>query len=155
MGHYATNSMSLLETADKDLQILFKIVVVKFDNIITSAHRTSERQFELFQQGRTLIGGVWIVTDQSKVVTTVDGITKLSKHNADPSEAVDAVPYPWNPNDTRRIHLFAGYVIGVAEMLKQEGQMLYSLRWGGDWDGDTEVEDEIFKDLCHFEIIKI
>jgi len=28
------------------------------------------------------------------------------------------------------------------------------LRWGGDWDGDTEVRDNGFDDLVHFEIVE-
>lgn len=27
-----------------------------------------------------------------------------------------------------------------------------TLRWGGDWDSDTEVNDNSFDDLVHFEI---
>jgi len=26
------------------------------------------------------------------------------------------------------------------------------LRWGGDWDGDTELDDNKFDDLPHFEL---
>ena len=26
------------------------------------------------------------------------------------------------------------------------------IRWGGDWDNDTEVKDTGFKDLPHFEL---
>jgi len=28
----------------------------------------------------------------------------------------------------------------------------YPLRWGGDWDGDTETNDNRFDDLVHFEL---
>ena len=28
------------------------------------------------------------------------------------------------------------------------------LRWGGDWDRDTEVRDNTFDDLVHFEIVE-
>jgi hypothetical protein len=27
------------------------------------------------------------------------------------------------------------------------------LRWGGDWDMDTEVKDNKFDDLVHFELV--
>jgi hypothetical protein len=26
------------------------------------------------------------------------------------------------------------------------------IRWGGDWDEDTQVKDELFNDLFHFEV---
>jgi len=29
-----------------------------------------------------------------------------------------------------------------------------TLRWGGDWDRDTEVQDNSFDDLVHFEIVE-
>ena len=28
------------------------------------------------------------------------------------------------------------------------------IRWGGDWDSDTQVKDNKFDDLVHFELIK-
>ena len=32
--------------------------------------------------------------------------------------------------------------------------MNIKLRWGGDWDRDTQVKDNSFDDLLHFELIK-
>ncbi len=33
-------------------------------------------------------------------------------------------------------------------------QMGTPLRWGGDWDGDTELRDQKFVDLPHFEVLE-
>ena len=33
-------------------------------------------------------------------------------------------------------------------------QLGLSFRWGGDWDRDTEVNDNAFDDLVHYEIIE-
>jgi peptidoglycan L-alanyl-D-glutamate endopeptidase CwlK len=153
MGRYSENSLKIIETIHPDLQVLFQEVVKVFDNTPTSGHRTPEHQFELFKEGRTLIDGAWIVTNADNVLTTVDGITKLSKHNLTPSEALDVIPYPINGKDYLRVYHFAGWVLGIAIRLKIEGKITHSIRWGGDWDSDTEVQDNTFNDLCHFEII--
>jgi peptidoglycan LD-endopeptidase CwlK len=44
--------------------------------------------------------------------------------------------------------LFAGYVLATAKA------MGIDLRWGGDWNRDTEVRDNSFDDLVHFEIVE-
>jgi len=69
-------------------------------------------------------------------------------HNTVPSLAVDVTPYPIKWDDRERQTLFAGYVLATAKA------MGVSLRWGGDWDRDTEVRDNSFDDLVHFEIVK-
>ena len=76
------------------------------------------------------------------------------KHNSMPSQAVDVAPYPINWHDRERFHYFAGYVMGVAERLRQEGKIRSYLRWGGDWSMDTQVKDNRFDDLVHFEIVE-
>ena len=48
--------------------------------------------------------------------------------------------------DRERFHLFAGYVLGVAR------GMGITLRWGGDWNMNFEVDDNKFDDFPHFEL---
>ena len=67
--------------------------------------------------------------------------------------AVDAVPYPIDWNDTNRMRFFAGFVMGVAARLYHEGLITHKVRWGGDWDRDTDVKDNRFQDLPHFELV--
>ena len=72
-----------------------------------------------------------------------------SKHNTMPSKAVDLMPTPVNfKSKSLREELcyIAGAMITIA---KQEG---VTLRWGGDWDQDGDLEDNSFDDLFHFEI---
>ncbi len=69
------------------------------------------------------------------------------KHNRKPSEAIDAAPYPIDWDDLNRFYYFAGYVKGIAN------EMGIKIRWGGDWDGDTILDDQTFMDLPHFEIL--
>jgi peptidoglycan L-alanyl-D-glutamate endopeptidase CwlK len=51
------------------------------------------------------------------------------------------------------MHYFAGYVKATAEQLKKDQLICHDIRWGGDWDSDTEVNDQTFIDLPHFELI--
>ena|SRR5579863_7616569 len=48
-------------------------------------------QFTLFQEGRQLENGQWIVVDQTKVVTDLDGTLHKSAHNTWPSQAFDVL----------------------------------------------------------------
>lgn len=68
------------------------------------------------------------------------------KHNKRPAEATDAAPYPIDWEDRERFIMFGGYVLGIAFELN------IGLRWGGDWDRDTQVKDNRFDDLVHFEL---
>lgn len=54
-------------------------------------HRTPEKQFELFKQGRSknIKTGIWEVVSSNEIVTNRDGINKLSMHNYFPSRAFD------------------------------------------------------------------
>ena len=142
MPSYSAKSRSRLETCHENLQILFNEVVKSFDCTIVSGHRTREEQAALYAQGRDKPGNI---------VTTKDGVVELSKHQGvdgeEPSWAVDATPYPIDWADEERMVYFAGFVKGVAS------RMGIKIRWGGDWDSDTETDDEGFRDLPHYELV--
>ena len=128
MPKFSRKSLSKLETCDKRLQDLFLTVVKKFDCTILEGHRSKDRQNKLFDEGKSKLK------------------YPKGKHNSLPSKAVDVAPYPIDWNDRQRFTYFAGYVIGIAY------QMGLKIRWGGDWDMDTQVKDNNFDDLPHFEI---
>jgi len=142
MPSFGQKSRSRLDTCHDNLRLLFEEVVKTFDCTIVSGHRTREEQAALYAQGRDKPGSV---------VTMRDGVVKLSNHQGvdgeEPSLAVDAVPYPIDWKDTERMVYFAGFVKGVAV------RMGIKIRWGGDWDSDTETDDERFRDLPHFELV--
>ena len=72
-----------------------------------------------------------------------------SKHNKTPSVAVDWTPTPVNLK-SRSLREELCYIAGAATVIaKQEG---FTLRWGGDWDQDGDLEDNTFDDLFHVEI---
>ncbi|MFC1555156.1 M15 family peptidase [candidate division KSB1 bacterium] len=129
-NQYGTNSEEKLNQCHPDLQKVFRAVLKKFDHSILEGHRGRIRQNELYENGK------------SKVKYP------NGKHNKIPSEAVDAVPYPIDWSNRERMTLFAGWVLGVAQA------MGIAIRWGGDWDQDTEVIDNNFDDLVHFELVR-
>ena len=129
MPSFSKRSQDRLSTCRSELQTLFYEVVKGFDCTVLCGHRGRAEQTEAFESGRSKVR--W-----------PDG-----KHNSNPSEAVDVVPYPVNWNDLARFYFFGGYVKAKAEELG------INIRWGGDWDGDTSVTDQNFNDLPHFELI--
>ena len=136
MPTYSQRSKDKLASCHKDLQEIFTYVIIGFDNTILCGNRNKEDQDEAFRKGL------------SKVEYP------NSKHNSNPSMAVDAVPYPIDWEDTNRMRYFAGYVQGIALMLYQNHQIDHLVRWGGDWNKDTELKDNRFQDLPHFELYK-
>lgn len=76
-----------------------------------------------------------------------------AKHTVGPAsgrrkaEAVDLLPVaPIDWDDRERFALLAGLMFAAAHELGA------SIRWGGDWDGDTQTRDETFRDSGHFEL---
>ena len=128
MPRFGKRSIGRLQTCDQKLQELFYEVVKHFDCSIIEGHRGEERQNKAFADGK------------SKVKYP------NGKHNQNPSIAVDVAPYPIDWSDRDRFHYFGGFVLGVAK------QMGMNIRWGGDWNQDTETKDNKFDDLVHFEI---
>lgn len=135
MPKFCQSSFSKLSTCHADLQALFYEVIKYFDCTIIEGYRNKEDQERAFKAGNTKLH--W-----------PDG-----KHNSQPSMAVDVAPYPIDWKNSSRFYWFAGYVMGIAQKLKDEGKMTHAVRFGGDWDGDKNIYDENFKDLVHFELV--
>ena len=128
MPRFGKRSKERLATCEKDLQMVFNEVIKYVDCSILEGHRSKDRQNSLYEDGKTKVR------------------YPNGRHNASPSRAVDVTPYPVDWADRERQTLFAGFVLGVAN------QMGINLRWGGDWDQDFEVKDNMFDDFPHFEI---
>ena len=95
------------------------------DLMVTATYRSPQEQAALYRKGRVLIGGTWVIDDNptTSVVTNIDGMSKLSRHNSQPAEALDFAvliggKVSW---DAREYH-----PVGV--LAKARG-----LVWGGDW----------------------
>ena len=154
MPYYSRNSKDKLNTCHPDLITLFNEVIKYFDNTIIYGYRSPAIQMELFKAGRELKNDEWTITDKSKIVTYCDGYNKKSNHNHDPSMAVDAFPSPIEWNDRERAYYFAGHVLMLAKKLREDRRISHDIRWGGDWDMDTKVQDQVFMDLAHYEIVE-
>jgi len=128
MPSFGKKSQERLNTCDPRLVELFEIVVEDFDCTVIEGYRDKEAQNRAFDEGKSKL--------------------KFPKgnHNKYPSLAVDVAPYPIDWEDRDRFHYFAGFVKGIASQLGLE------IRWGGDWDSDTQTRDNNFDDLPHFEV---
>jgi len=129
MPRFGKKSRERLGTCDKRLQDVFNEVIKYVDCSILEGHRDEKRQDKLFEESKTKVR------------------YPMGRHNSSPSRAVDVVPYPVDWEDRERFHLFSGFVLGLAR------GMGITLRWGGDWNMNFEVDDNKFDDFPHFELI--
>ena len=157
MGKYSFNSELRLSTVEKKLEGVFRLVLKRFDHTILVGHRNQEQQ------------------NNAVAMKTSTKSWPDSKHNASPSQAVDAAPYypdatnsiDWRTDaammeaakkgdwdevksileNIKRWHTFGGYVLGAGD------GMGIPLRWGGDWNLNFKFNDQRLVDLPHFEVI--
>lgn len=135
MPRFGQESFTKLSTCHLDLQTIFYEVIKTFDCKVLEGHRTQDDQDAAFERGASKLK--W-----------PDG-----KHNHLPSMAIDVAPYPIDWKNIKRFYWFAGFVMGIACRLKEEGKITHSLRFGGDWDSDKDITDQSFNDLVHFELV--
>jgi len=136
MYKFGKRSRKALASAHPDLQNLFNEVIKIHDCAVIYGHRNEEQQTEMVDKGYSKLN------------------FPNSKHNSNPSMAVDVAPYftncknkiDWN-NREKFVH-FAGVVKGVAH------QLGIKIRWGGDWDNDNELRDQTWMDLPHYELLE-
>lgn len=111
-----------------------------FDCFVVYGHRTVAEQQALFALGRTRPG---------RRVTNIDGVTKLSRHNHQPSLAVDLAPAAviatgkWKDTpETNRLF----DEIGACMKRVAQDMAVTDYRWGGDF--------RSLKDRPHHEIMR-
>lgn len=136
MPKYSKISLGRLEECHSDLQLIFNRVIKLFDNSILCGHRSEDEQNSALYSGNSKLS------------------FPNSKHNKVPSMAVDSIPYPIDWKNTKRMIYYAGMVKAIGEIFIEEGKVTHVIRWGGDWDMDTETSDNKFNDLVHFELVK-
>lgn len=142
---FSKESMEQWMTVHPKLQELFMAVSEDYDCKIMEGHRGQKKQDEYFFQGLSKVR------------------FPDSKHNSEPSLAVDAGPYPIKWPDEHllkdmtaaekeqiarlvRWYHFIGFVCGMAAAKGIE------IRSGADWNQNNDFEDQKFKDLPHFEL---
>ena len=129
MPKFSQKSLDRLNECDKRLYAIFSEVVKHFDCTVLEGYRSEIEQNRLYEQGKTKVK------------------YPNGKHNQRPSMAVDVIPYPIDWQDRERMCYFAGHVMAIAKTM-----FGVDIRWGGDWDLDTDLADNVFDDLPHFEI---
>lgn len=126
---YSKASQAKLGTCHDSLQLVFAEVIRHVDCTVLEGFRPEQVQNELFRSGKSQL--MW----------------PAGKHNQSPSLAIDVAPYPIQWKDRERFTLFAGFVLGIAAA---KG---VTLRWGGDWNRNFQVNENNFDDLVHFELV--
>ncbi|MFA5378022.1 MAG: M15 family peptidase [Dehalococcoidia bacterium] len=129
MPRFSAISRERLESCDPRIQSVLNEVIKHFDCTIIEGHRGQADQDRAYSRGKSKLK--W----------------PNGEHNKQPSRAVDAMPYPIDWKDINRLCYFAGYVMATALA------MGIKLRWGKDWDGDTDLNDQTFLDGPHFELV--
>ena len=128
---------SLFRLKDVNIKIInlsllaIKRTPIDFGIAWMGGKRTAEEQNQLFKDG----------------YSQCDGYEKISKHQS--GDAVD-------------LNVFInGSVVDNKEMLCVVAGVMFAcanelnikIRWGGDWDSDSDVRDNKFNDLYHYELI--
>jgi len=130
MPAFGTASRARLDTCHIDLIQVCELVIPNYDFTVLEGFRSNARQDELFRQGKSKLQA------------------GESKHNSDPSMAVDIAPWPIDWEDHRRFYLLAGFMFQAAS------QLGVKLRFGGDWNSNWNLDDQSFFDLVHFELLE-
>jgi peptidoglycan L-alanyl-D-glutamate endopeptidase CwlK len=130
MPSFSKTSKSRLKQCDTRLRNVLNEAIKYYDFSVLCGHRGKKEQDDAFNAGA------------SKVKYP------NSKHNKEPSLAVDVAPYPisWEKKKIPRFFYLAGLIMGIAK------SMGVPLRWGHDWDMDDDFYDQGFNDAPHFEI---
>lgn len=138
MPEFSQSSERALQTCHPALRKVCRRVIRTFDFTVIEGHRGKERQNRLVEEGRSKVE--W----------------PNSKHNEKPSLAVDLAPYPIDWEARGRFQVLAGHVMMAFHQLQGGGVIApaFALRWGGDWDRDDVLDDQLFDDLPHFELIE-
>lgn len=122
MPGFSLKSLERLAQCDFRLQQLFQDVIQHQNCAILVGHRCEADQNKACTEGKSEL--VW----------------PNSKHNSQPSLAVDAAPYPIDWENIESFKLFGMFVKLRAKALN------IPIRWGGDF--------KSFKDYDHFELIE-
>lgn len=129
MPTFSPLSEARLQTCSPLLQQLLREAIKEIDFTVLCGHRGQEEQDEAFRTKKSTVK--W----------------PDSRHNKQPSLAVDVAPYPVDWKDTARFARLVGYIERIAD------EKRIAIRWGGDWNGNWRTSDERFTDMPHIELI--
>ena len=129
MPRFSQRSKDALKGVHPDLVRLMEAAIIDspIDFTIVEGVRTTERQKQLYAQGRTVKG---------TKVTNADGVKNKSNHQAKPDGYGHAVDlYPFVDGKLRITEPYVVYNLRViADHIKVKAKkMNIKLTWGGDW----------------------
>lgn len=136
MPKFGKRSLSKLETCHPDIQKVLKEAIKYVDFGVVEGHRGKELQDKYYNEGKSKLK------------------FPKSKHNKNPSLAVDIVPYVKVPgkkgfydwNNIERYRNIVFFIRGIA------AGMGVNIRLGADWDSDFYCTDQTFHDIPHLEL---
>ena len=131
MYTFGKSSTEKLLTCINELQVVAHEAIKLVDFSIIHGYRTQEQQDLIYAQGLS----------KAKYPN--------SKHNTNPSDAFDFMPYPVDWKDTKQFSYIAGIIVGIG---LAKGIIL---RWGGDWNQNGKINDERFLDFGHIEFVRM
>ena len=131
MYTFGKSSTEKLLTCRNELQVVAHEAIKLVDFSIIHGYRTQEQQDLIYAQGLS----------KAKYPN--------SKHNTNPSDAFDFMPYPVDWKDTKQFSYIAGIIVGIG---LAKGIVL---RWGGDWNQNGKINDERFLDFGHIEFVRM
>jgi peptidoglycan L-alanyl-D-glutamate endopeptidase CwlK len=166
--HYGPESLAKLERAHPDLRKVMLRVGPRFPSTILEAARSVEQQRRNVEKGvsktmdskhilgerRDLSDAVDAAPDPlrwpqvKKLMARIEEVAgKLGSESKTELLALvgEAV------KEHGRWYYHGGYVSGVADEMYERGEISVPLRWGGDWNGNRQVDDQSFDDLPHHE----
>ena len=134
---FGKRSLEKLNTCNKVIKDVMNeaIKTAPFDFTVLEGYRDSRRQLDLYAQGRTKPG---------KIVTW----TKKSKHNNNPSDAIDIAPWvngsiPWN--DINKFKQLGDHIKEIAS--KKGYKDIW--KWGGDFKRTKDFPHHEFEMKLH------
>jgi len=120
MPYFGRTSRQRLATCDERLQRVLTEAIAITDFAVLCGYRDEAAQQEAYDSGHSRLR------------------FPQSRHNIQPSRAVDVAPYPIDWEDRERFCFLAGVILGIAH---SQG---IQIAWGGEW--------TTFPDLPHFEL---
>lgn len=129
MPQFSGRSLTKLSECHPLLQKLMRDVIQSVDFSVICGYRNKQEQDIAYESGHSKLR--W----------------PQSKHNSNPSLAVDIVPYPIDWDNIAAFHMLSDEVKASWERLPEAEKRGWELSWGGDW--------KKFKDYPHWELRKI
>ena len=129
MASFDKGSTDRLSRAHPLLQKLMNEAIKQTPFMVMDSQRGQAAQELAFRQGNTKVH------------------FGKSAHNWSPSVALDVAPLPVNWKNTKPF-----ITLGQKVIMPLAKQMNIPIRWGADWDMDSDLSDETFVDMPHYEL---